>query len=188
MKSTSLKRLSHTSRKGAEPVDQVPHPDGEHAQPADTSIPTNDSRPLEIVTAVVIAALTAAIYVLAHGIEVRSEVPGVGPRSWPQGLGIAGLGFSIILFLTSVFGHTADRSDLDRATRTGWRRLLLTVAVTVAFIVLWPLVGFIFVAPLLISAVTAIAGGRTIQALAVYPILTTAMIYVLFNVLLKVPL
>lgn len=188
MKSTSLKRLGQASRKGAEPVAQVPHPDEELTQPADTSVPARNSRPLEIGAAVVFAGLTAAIYFLANTIELRVEVPGIGPRSWPRLLAVLGFGFSIILLLVAVFGREVDRSDLDSATRPGWRRLLLTVAATIVFIVLWPLVGFIYVAPLLISAVTAISGGRTVRALAIYPVLTTVMIYVLFNLMLKVPL
>lgn len=184
MKSASPQRRSDP---GAEPAVQAPHPEVS-AQPADAGEPARNSRPLEIGAALVVAAVTAAVYFLAKNIDVRIETPGVGPRTWPELLGAAGFGFSALLLLMALFGRTADRSDLDGATRTGWVRLLVTLAATVAFIVLWPVVGFIYVAPLLISAVTAIAGGRTIRALAVYPILATAGIYVLFHLLLKVPL
>ena len=133
-------------------------------------------------------SVTAAVYLLAKNIEVRVETPGVGPRTWPELLGATGFGFSALLLLMALLGRTADRSDLDSATRAGWLRLLMTIGATVVFIVLWPLVGFIYIAPLLISAVTAIAGGRTIRALIAYPILATAGIYALFHLLLKVPL
>jgi hypothetical protein len=39
-----------------------------------------------------------------------------------------------------------------------------------------------------IAAVTAIGGGRGYRALLIYPVLMAALIYALFNLLLKVPL
>jgi hypothetical protein len=160
----------------------LPGPDptlGSKAQP---------SRWLEIAVAVTAVALTSTVLVLGRSIELRVEVPGMNPRSWPTFLGGLGLGLSLILLITAIVKSPQPRDDVEATTRSGWFKLLLTVAATIAFVVTWPLLGFLVTAPVFIAAATAIAGGRGIRQLLIYPVMVAGLIYALFNLLLRVPL
>lgn len=161
---------------------------GEEAEAPAASVSARPSRWLEITVAAAAVGLTGAVYLLGGAIDLRVEQPGMTPRSWPQLLGGLGLGLSIILLVTALVRPPQPRSDLDASTRPGWQRLLLTVAATVAFLAAWPALGFVFTAPVFIAGITAIGGGRGIRALLIYPIVMAALIYALFNLLLKVPL
>ncbi len=146
------------------------------------------SRWLEIAVAVTAVILTGTVLLLARSIEMRVDIAGMNPRSWPTFLGGLGLALSLILLITAIAKSPAPRDEIEPATRTGWFKLLLTVAATIAFIVVWPLLGFVVTAPVFIALVTAIAGGRGIRSLLIYPVIMAAVIYALFNLLLKVPL
>lgn len=160
---------------------------GEAEAPA-ASASARASRRLEIAAAATAVGMTAAVFLLAGAIDLRVEQAGMTPRSWPQLLGVLGLGLSTILLLTAVLRPPQSRSELEASTRPGWLRLLFTVAATLAFLVAWPLLGFVFAAPLFIAGVTAIAGGRGFRALLIYPVVMATLIYALFHLLLKVPL
>jgi putative tricarboxylic transport membrane protein len=161
---------------------------GEEAEAPAASASARPSRWLEIAVATAAVGLTGAVYLLGGAIDLRVEQPGMNPRSWPQLLGGLGFGLSVILLVTALVRPPQPRSDLDASTRPGWQRLLLTVGATLAFLAAWPALGFVFTAPVFIAAITAIGGGRGIRALLIYPIVMAALIYALFNLLLKVPL
>lgn len=161
---------------------------GEEAEAPVASASASPSKWLEIAVAATAVGLTAAVYLLGGAIELRIEQPGMTPRSWPQLLGGLGLALSIMLLLIAVIRTPQSRSDLEASTRPGWLRLLFTVAATIAFLAAWPVLGFVFTAPVFIAVVTAIGGGRGFRALLIYPVVMAALIYALFNLLLKVPL
>ncbi|WP_458111103.1 tripartite tricarboxylate transporter TctB family protein [Arthrobacter sp. R1-13] len=172
---------------GVEPAGMTVAP-GEEAEAPVASASASPSKWLEIAVAAAAVGLTAAVYLLGGAIELRIEQPGMTPRSWPQLLGGLGLALSIVLLLIAVLRPPQSRSELEASTRPGWLRLLLTVAATIAFLAAWPLLGFVFTAPVFIAVVTAIGGGRGVRALLIYPVVMAALIYALFNLLLKVPL
>ena len=149
--------------------------------------PTTARRWPEITIALAAVALTGSVLLLANAIELRLELPGLTPRSWPTFLGALGLALSLILLITALV-KAPGPSDNESTTRAGWIKLLLAVAATIAFIVVWPLTAFVVAAPVFVSAVTAIGGGRGIRALIIYPVVMTGALYAMFNLLLRVPL
>ena len=149
--------------------------------------PTPAPRWPEITIALTAVALTGSVLLLANAIELRLELPGLTPRSWPTFLGALGLGLSLILLITALV-KAPGPNDNESTTRAGWIKLLLAVAATIAFIVVWPLTAFVVAAPVFVSAVTAIGGGRGIRALVIYPVVMTGALYAMFNLLLRVPL
>ncbi|PXA68322.1 tripartite tricarboxylate transporter TctB family protein [Cryobacterium arcticum] len=150
--------------------------------------PTPAPRWPEITIALTAVALTGSVLLLANAIELRLELPGLTPRSWPTFLGALGLGLSLILLITALVKAPRPSDDNEATTRAGWIKLLLAVAATIVFIVVWPLTAFVVAAPVFVSAVTAIGGGRGIRALIIYPVVMTGALYAMFNLLLRVPL
>lgn len=154
----------------------------------DHAVRARPSRRLEIVCAAIAVAGSGALVLLARAIEVRNETGGIDPRWWPELLGIAGLALGVLLLVVAVVRPPFDRDDLEAATRQGWVRVGIAVALAVAFVLLWPVVGFLVAAPVFLVVATYVFGGRGWKTLVLFPLLMTAGIYLLFHTLLKVPL
>lgn len=146
------------------------------------------SKVLEVLCAAVAVVVCGLLILGARAIEVRRETGGIDPRWWPELLGIFGLALAIILLLLVIIRPPFDRTDLERATRSGWARLIAAIGLSVVFVVAWSFVGFLVPAAIFLVAATFLFGGRGWRTLLLFPAATTAFIYVLFHLLLKVPL
>ena len=88
----------------------------------------------------------------------------------------------------AVTGRRSER-DVDSATRSGWVQMAVTVAMIAAVLVLW-LVGlsFLVLAPLFIIVCNLAYGLRGLVPLVVFPATITLLLFLVFQLLLKVPL
>ena len=173
----------------AEPVTPVP----EHAGAA-------ASRPLEIVFASVALAFTAGYLYLGTQIPLRQEaLPGqIDARFWPLMLGTAGVAVSIALLAIAITRPPQSRDDIERAQPGGILRVFLTCVLTLGYVELWVVgsvvaFGYRFELFPVITAgylvlLMLLYGQRRWLGLVIYPIAVTAFIYVLFGMLLRVPL
>lgn len=146
------------------------------------------SRRLEVGIAVVAVAGSIAVLVLSGGIESQVDAGGVSPQWWPRTLAVVALVISVALLVVAVSRAPFARDDLNRTTAAGWRRVLVTAAASVLFIVAWDTVGFVVGCPLYLAALMALYGKRGLMALVVFPVVTTAGLYAMFHLLLRVPL
>jgi hypothetical protein len=154
----------------------------------DGAVPTAEpSRRLEVGSALVALVVLGGLAFLARRIEVRVETGGIDPRWWPELLGTVGAALAVALLVVAVV-RPADRGDLEATTRTGVVRLVATVALAAGYLVLWPLVGFLVATPVFLLAAVVLFGARGWRTLVLFPLLTTAGIYLLFHTLLEVPL
>jgi|GEM_PF-501586 len=142
---------------------------------------------LELVAAGTALVLMGALALEARRLEVRTETGGIDPRWWPELLGVTGAVLATALLVVAAV-RTVDRGDLEATTRGGLLRLVATVAVTVVYLLLWPVVGFLMATSAFLLALTALFGGRGWRTLVLFPALTTAGVYLLFHTLLEVPL
>lgn len=169
-------------------VDRLSTAGTEDAAPADDAVPAAPaSRRLEVGAALVALAFTGALAFLAGRIELRVETGGIDPRWWPELLGVLGVVLATALLVVAVL-RPAARDDVEAATRDGWVRLLVTVALTALYLVTWPALGFLATTPVFLLALTVVFGGRGWRTLVLFPVLTTGFAYLLFHTLLKVPL
>jgi len=150
--------------------------------------PAASSRRLETLIAVIALVASLALVWLAGDIEMRRESRGIGPRSWPRLLGYGGMALSVALLLCAVLRKPFSRDDLESLTRLGVWRSVVAGALSVVFVLAWPWVGFAVAAVPFLIAVTYLFGGRGWRPLLVFPVLITAFIVVLFQIILKVPL
>jgi len=170
------------------------HPDVSPSALADGDTPANDvvparaSRRMEIVCATLAVVASGALVLLARAIEVRNETGGIDPRWWPELLGTLGLALGAALLVGVLVNPPFDRDDLEAATRQGWVRVVASMALTTAFVLAWPLAGFVVAAPVFLLVAVLLFGGRGWKTLILFPVLTTGFIYLLFHTLLKVPL
>jgi hypothetical protein len=150
-----------------------------------TAVP---SRAMEITVAAVGLAVGAAGIVLARGIEVRAETGGIDPRWWPTVLSIGSAALAAALLVVALLRPPFDRSDLERVSDGGWRRLLLAGVIAAGYVAAWQLVGYLAATVVFLALLVWVFGGRGWKTLIIFPVLTTAFTYLLFHTLLKVPL
>jgi len=115
------------------------------------------------------------------------EIPGqqFGSAFFPRILGVALILTGVALILTSARGALVSLSEMLRG-RAAWQVLAVFVAV-VGWIFLSPLLGFIATTTLLITLLVLLAGGRLIPA-ALTAVAMAVLLYIVFGILLRVPL
>lgn len=156
------------------------HPEVSHAAPP--------SRRLEVIAAVVALVVALGARLLTGTIETRVDSGGVAPQWWPGVLSLAAIAVAAGMLGVALFGRPVEREGLETATRTGWERVGATLLATAAFVALWVNIDFRVAAPLYLAGLLALYGGRGLKALLLYPVAMTGFIYLLFRVVLRVPL
>jgi len=158
------------------------------------------SRALEIAFAVVALAFTAGYLALSTQISLRREVAAgqIDARFWPMLLGVTGVVVAIVLLVFAITRPASGREDIERIQPRGVVRVLLTLVISIAFIALWSLGSVILfgyrievfpiAAALLTAALMLLYGHRRWLSLIIYTASLTAFIYVVFGMLLRIPL
>lgn len=162
--------------------------------------PPAPSRAMEIAVAVAGLLLMVVVLVLARQIDLRREAPPgqIDARFWPTLLAWAGVAAATWRLAVVLVRPPDERPDLERVQAGGRRRLLATTLAVVAFIAVWNLrevvvLGyelrvFPWASALLLAGLVRLYGGRTWKSLLLFPLLTTALTYLVFGTLLRIPL
>lgn len=167
---------------------------------ADDTESPNPSRTMEIVAATASLAFMGLVLVMALNISLRAEAgPGqIDAKFWPTVLAITGIGLSIAQLIVAVVRPAPEREDLDAVQSGGYRRVGATLIATVLFVVAWnigtviasgyriqlfPIAATIFLAVLI-----AVYGARGWKAYVFFPLPMALLAYLLFSVVLRIPL
>jgi len=147
------------------------------------------SAPLrELVPALAGAAVAVGALVLAAQVPEKTGLTSFSPRWWPEALAYVLLGLSVLHAALALLRPRATAELPDPASRTGALRLTAMLLAVLGYGVLWYFVDFRVSTPVLLAALVHLGGGRGWKALLVFPAVVTAVLYLLFGVLLKVPL
>ena len=158
------------------------------------------SRRLEIVFAIVAIAFAASFLLLATQIPLRREAaPGqMDARFWPTLIGVAAVALSVLLLVIAITRPAPTREDVERIQRGGVMRMAVTLAIACAFIALWSLgavvlfgyrIGIFPIATgVLMASLMLVYGHRRWLSLIIYSVAVTAFVYVVFGMLLRIPL
>ena len=158
------------------------------------------SRPLEIVFGAVALAFSAGYLFLATQIPLRREaLPGqIDARFWPMVLAVAAVVVSLVILALAITRPAPGREDLDRIQPGGVVRVIATLLIAGAFIAVWSLGSVILfgyrievfpiAAAVLMSALMLLYGHRRWLSLIIYSVSVTAFVYVVFGMLLRIPL
>jgi len=158
------------------------------------------SRPLEIVFGAVALAFSSGYLFLATQIPLRREaLPGqIDARFWPMVLAVTAVVVSLAILALAITRPTAGRDDLDRIQPGGMVRVIATLAIAGVFIAVWSLGSVILfgyrievfpiAAAVLMAALMLLYGHRRWLSLIIYSVSITAFVYVVFGLLLRIPL
>lgn len=139
-----------------------------------------------LLVAGVVAVIGSTTIWVSSGLNSGARGESIGPGWWPTVLG-----GSIILGAVAVtiaaLRHPDSVED-QRVSGHGLARLGAVIALIVVYGISWHYFHFVLVTGLFLSALIFITGGRGVKALVVFPLVTTAILYGLFAMLLRVPL
>jgi hypothetical protein len=134
------------------------------------------------------AVLVAGIGVLLarETILVAQDNAELGPQWWPTVLGVALVVGALALAVLGTLSPAAP--DEEPASGHGVAQLVAVLALIVAYGAAWYQLHFLVVTGPLIAGLVYVTGGRGVRALVVFPAVTTVLLYVIFSLLLRVPL
>lgn len=168
--------------------------------PIDADAPPRASRALEVVFAVIALAVCVTYFTLGTQVELRREAaPGqIDARFWPVVLGTIGIGASVALLVAAIVQPPAIRDDLERIQRGGALRVVVTCVLTLSYLAIWSASSIVvlgyrielfpFATAIFMFLLLLVYGLRNWIGLIVYPLALTGFIYVLFGILLRIPL
>jgi len=168
--------------------------------PIESDAPPRPSRALEVSFAVIALAVCVTYLTLGTQIDLRQEAaPGqIDARFWPLVLGTIGIAVSVALLVIAIVRPPANRDDLERIQQGGVLRVAVTCALTLGYVALWSVSSvvalgyrielFPFVTAIYMFVLLLLYGLRNWIGLIVYPLAVTGFIYVLFGMLLRIPL
>lgn len=158
------------------------------------------SRPLEIAFGVVALAFTAGYLFLTTQIPLRREAAAgqIDARFWPMVIAVTGVVVALAVLAIALTRPAPTREDLERIQPGGYLRVILTLVITGAFIAVWSLGSVILfgyrievfpvAAAVLMAALMLLYGHRRWLSLIIYSVSVTAFVYVVFGILLRIPL
>lgn len=158
------------------------------------------SRALEIVFGVVALALSAGYLFLTTQISLRREAaPGqIDARFWPTVIAVTAVVIAVAILAMALTRPAPGREDLERIQPGGYIRVIATLVITGAFVALWSLSTVILfgyrievfpiAAAVLMAALMLLYGHRRWVSLVIYSASVTAFVYVVFGMLLRIPL
>lgn len=169
------------------------------AAPDDDQSP-NPSRTMEIVAAAASLAFMGLVLGLALNISLRAEAgPGqIDAKFWPMVLAITGIGLSLAQLVVAVVRPAPEREDLDAVQTGGYRRVGATLIATALFVVAWNIGSVIafgyrielfpIAATIFLAVLIAVYGARGWKAYVFFPLPMALLAYLLFSVVLRIPL
>jgi putative tricarboxylic transport membrane protein len=139
-----------------------------------------------LLVAGVVAAVGGATIWASSGLNTDASGESIGPSWWPSVLGGLLVLGAVAVAITALRHH--DPLEEQRVSAHGLVRLAAVIALIVVYGIGWHYFHFVLVTSLFLSTLILITGGRGVKALLVFPLLTTAVLYGLFAMLLRVPL
>lgn len=140
-----------------------------------------------VVAAAVSLIMGIIVLVLSQGIE-EPQIASFSPRWWPEALGSLLIVLSLLIAAETWLRPPGSGEEQESSTRRGAARIALIFLLIAVYGVLWYFIDFRVSTFLLFTGLVAINGGRGWKAFLLFPAITTAVLYLFFDLLLKVPL
>ena len=149
------------------------------------------SPPLRLLTeAGLLAAAGAAVLLDARGYPPSLTEGAPGPAFFPRLLAVLLIACAAWLAIRAWRGARERAADARAGAGTRIRRLGVWIAVTwiAVFLLAWPRLGTVLSVPLLVVGLMWLTGERSWRTLVSVPLAFAGFIYLVFMVLLGVPL
>ena len=149
-------------------------------------VTTPESPIMEKLTAAVVTVFGLAMLVAARGIVLRNEPGGVDPRWWPTVIAVGIIACGLWMTFNAFRGVAIERT-VDESSGQGWIQVGITVGALAVVLVLWHF-GVLVLGPAYLIATNWVYGLRRWTTLLLFPAIIAGLLYLVFMLLLKVPL
>lgn len=162
--------------------------------------PPEPSRVLEITFAAVALGFSVIYLILTLQITLRREAAAgqIDARFFPTVLAIIAIVSSVALLIFACTKQPPSRDDMEARQPGGAIRVGITLVLSILYVSFWSMKSFIIfgyrfeifpIATVIYMLVLMVLfGHRKLVSLIVFPIAITAFIWVLFGMLLRIPL
>lgn len=143
---------------------------------------------MEKVVAAVVLLFGVALLAGSRAIMVRNETGGIDPRWWPSAIAVGIVACGGWMAFNALTGRRGER-DVDSAGASGRVQMIVTAAMTALILVLWQVgLSFLVLGPAYLVVLNWVYGLRTWRSLLLFPAVIGMTLYLVFQLLLKVPL
>lgn len=144
---------------------------------------------LNIITGSILLALSIGAYIIAGGMVARLPTDPLGPGFWPKCLSYALGFFSIILIFQGAFFKKApDAAPPIDFKSEGFHRVIKLFGVLIIFLAIVYFLGIYIGLLFMVPAAMYLLGERKAKIMIPFSVGTCLFIFVVFKLLLKVPL
>ncbi len=141
----------------------------------------------DIIIGLVVIVFCAAVFPLSQSF-IRDEI-GPGPEFFPRALAGILIICSVILIIRSFVSASPALNDTDSSdSRREFKRVGITLALLIVYVILIPLISYVLSTVLYLALMMLFLGERRSWLIALWALGVTGGIYLLFSLLLKVPL
>ena len=142
-----------------------------------------------IIIGVIFLVVSVGAYVISFPMTAKLPTDPLGPAWWPKYLSLALGLFSILLILQSILTPREKDGPAPFDLKSeGFHRVLILFGVLIVFVTLTFFLGIYIGLLLLVPAVMYLLGERKKKFLAGFSIGTCIFVFIVFRLLLKVPL
>ena len=130
--------------------------------------------------------------ILATVLMVFAAVVFLYARDWQMEAGLYPRAIAVLIFVLSAFlfirPQDEKKKTLKSMLREAWdnRTILYVLALTVAFVASVEVIGFFVGLPVYLVAVQLLTGSRNVRRITLSTVVITAIIYLIFVVMLKI--
>lgn len=141
-----------------------------------------------VILGIIFLLLSVGAYVLADGMVARLSTDPLGPGFWPKCLAVTLGIFSIILILQGLFKKSDDSQSPFHFKSEGFRRVALLAGDLAVFLMITYFIGIYIGLLFMVPSCMYLLGERNIKIMISFGIGTCVFIFVVFKLLLMVPL
>jgi putative tricarboxylic transport membrane protein len=141
----------------------------------------------EIIMSLLVLVTSCYLYIEAMRLREFRAYREVGPDFWPKIVLIILIALSAALTVSNVINWKRSRGETSEREE-GWKRVLITILLAVAYVYFLKPLGFIISTPLFIFGMMVLIMPKRKMAIPFTILGIMVMIYIIFGKLLYVPL
>jgi len=142
-------------------------------------------RKANIISALIFMCLSVYVVATALTFKKFKNVP-VGPEFFPKYLGIGLFICSGVLLVQSIYSKDESKASTISPMDKGIQRVLLGLLIMVAYLYLWPALGFLVVTPILLFLMMYLLQIRNYKLMFAIAIGVSLVIFLVFKLLLGI--
>ncbi|MGF6907388.1 tripartite tricarboxylate transporter TctB family protein [Fusobacterium sp. PH5-44] len=138
-----------------------------------------------IISGLIFMCISIYVIVVTFTFKKFKNVP-VGPEFFPRYLGIGLLICSVIIIFQGIVDESKAKAPTISPFDKGIQRVIISLAIMVFYVILWPILGFLIVTPLLLFFLMCLLKIKNYAVMIAISVIASVMIFSIFKYLLGI--